>query len=80
MGTNPTRNHELAGSIPVLAQWVKDAALLWCRPVAIAPIRLRAWEPPYAVGAALKGQKTKKENNNNLFAFQYVSFSINPLK
>ena len=25
--TNPTRNHELVGSIPALAQWVKDLAL-----------------------------------------------------
>ena len=31
--TNPTRNHEVVGSIPDLAQWVGDPALheLWCR-------------------------------------------------
>ena len=26
--TNPTRNHEVEGLIPALAQWVKDSVLL----------------------------------------------------
>ena len=58
---NVTRNHEVAGSIPDLAQWVEDLALLWlwCRPAATTSSLLLAWEPPYAAGAALK--QTKKE-------------------
>ena len=27
---NPTRNHEVAGSVPALAQWVKDSASVSC--------------------------------------------------
>ena len=35
---------------------------LWRRPAATAPIRPLAWEPPYAVGAALeKAKRPKKE-------------------
>ena len=60
--TNPTRNHEVAGSVPALAQWVNDLALLWLwrRLAATAPIQPLAWEPPYAAAAALKSKKFKK--------------------
>ena len=34
---------------------------LWCRLAAIAPIGPLAWEPPYAVGVALKRQKKKRK-------------------
>jgi len=34
---------------------------LWCRPAATAPIGPLVWEPPYAVGAALKIQKDKNK-------------------
>ena len=37
---------------------------LWCRPAATAPIRPLAWELPYAMGAALKKIKRKKEKDN----------------
>jgi len=55
-------------SIPGLAQRVKDLALLWlwCRLAATTPIGPLAWEPPYAAGAALKGQKTKKKKKKKI--------------
>ena len=42
------------GSEPVLL-W------LWHRPAAVALIKPLAWEPPYAVGTALKKTKDKKK-------------------
>ena len=49
-----------------------DLALLqlWCRSVAIAPIRPLAWESSYAVDAALKSKKKKKKNLINLVSLQ----------
>ena len=38
---------------------------LWHRPAATAPIGPLAWEPLYAMGAALKGQKTKKKQKTS---------------
>ena len=40
-----------------------DLALLWlwCRLVATTLVRPLAWEPPYAAGVALKGQKEKNK-------------------
>ena len=66
------------GSIPGFAQWVKDLALLWLwyRLAAIAPIRLQAWEPPYAMGTALKGKKKKKEKRKECSLPQKNSYHV----
>ena len=50
-----------------------DPALvwLWCRPEIVALIQSLAWEPPYAVGVALKRQKkilkNKKSHNGDKY-------------
>ena len=53
-----------------------DLALLWlwCRPAATAPIRLLAWEPPYAMGVALK--KDQKKKNCNIYVYEHLLISI----
>ena len=43
---------------------------LWHRPAATAPIRSLAWEPPYAEGVALKGEKAKKKKEKKETGFK----------
>ena len=66
-----------------------DPALLWLwhRPVATAPIRPLAWEPPYAVGLALeknkqtkKKQTKKKERKGEELDMELLSTSYNTCK
>ena len=45
-------------------------AVAWCRPVATAPVRPLAWEPPYAVGSGpRKRQKDRKKKKEYLRAY-----------
>ena len=39
---------------------------LWNRPAATAPVQHPAWEPPYALGAALKKKKKKKGEDKSV--------------
>ena len=53
----------IAVSCGVGCRHCSDPVLLWLwhRPVATVPIRPLAWEPPYAVGAALKDKDQKQK-------------------
>ena len=46
-----------------------DPVLLWLghRPVAIAPIRPLAWEPPHAVGVVLEKRERQKKKKKCFF-------------
>ena len=62
-----------------------DPALLWLwhRPVAIAPIRPLAWEPPFAMAVALKRQKnkkTEKKKKNKVLCILAVDFFFQSTK
>ena len=56
-------------ALPWAVVQVTDTARSWChcgcgrRLAAVAPIRPLAWEPPDAVGVALKKKERKKEKN-----------------
>ena len=49
-----------------------DSALLWLWPRLVATVLIGplAWEPPYAVGAALKDKKTKKQKTRTVMVSQ----------
>ena len=60
-----------------------DPELLWYRPAATGPIRPLVWEPPYAVGAALK-KKKKKEIKIQVLRhkglWESITLSVSPIQ
>ena len=44
---------------------------LWLRPVAMAPIRPLAWEPPNAAGVGLEKTR-KKEKKKDIFVYSVM--------
>ena len=69
----PTRKQEVVGSIPGLAHWVKDPALLWlwCRPAAVALIGPPSLGTSMCCGCSPKKQKKKKILFSDGFDFYF---------
>ena len=53
---------------------------LWCRPAATAPIRPLAWEPPYAMGTALKRQNTHTHTHTQQQQQQQQKIILNEVR
>ena len=54
---------------------------LWCRLAAVSPIRALAWEPPCAMGVALKAKNNDDDdddnnNNNNIEVMRMWTFLL----
>ena len=78
---NQTSFHAHAGSVPGLAQWVKDLVLscgvghrrgshlvlawMWCRPAAAVLILHLAWELTYTMSVVLKKTPKTKKQTKN---------------
>lgn len=66
--------HEVAGSIPCLAQWIKYPGLLWLwhRWAVAALISPQAWELTYATGCGLK--------KKNVFVTSFISLYMESIQ
>ena len=51
-------------------------AWLWCRPSATAPIQPLDWEPPYALGVALKRPERKKKKKKEIIVGKTLHIEI----
>ena len=58
-----------------------DPTLLWLqhRLAAIALIQPLDWEPPYAIGVALKEKKEKKKKKRKETSMGIIQFTLNSL-
>jgi len=49
---------------------------LWLWLAAVAPIQPLAWEPPYAIGVALKRQKTNMYTTIDIYMNHIMNFCL----